>query len=200
MISPSVSTAGYISFPKVTSISLFKPVSQCSWKTWLIFRHNTNTLELLWILSKSQISIPAESNILPTQHLQEYFDLMSYSLVQQESISTNSKPGDMSSRLTDRKHPRINNESLQIDCRWEKSGQRINWGLRKKATGKKITKWTSYTDTTCLQLGPYNLKCRKYITTYISNQLMITRQKEERLLPSGKISSTGQQHLATATT
>lgn len=59
----------------------------------MIFHHNTTTLELLWILSKSQIPIPAESNIPPTQHLQDYFDLMSFSLQQREYLNQFSTRG-----------------------------------------------------------------------------------------------------------
>lgn len=69
-----------------------------------IFHHNT-TLELLQIMSKSQIPIPAEGKTRTFRT----------TLAEILSCCTNNfQPGDMTSKLPDRKRPRINTESLQL--------------------------------------------------------------------------------------
>lgn len=57
--------SGYILFAKVTSKSSFKLVSRFGWKTWLILYHSNAILDLLWILSESQIPNPRWDS--PTQ-------------------------------------------------------------------------------------------------------------------------------------
>ena len=183
--SPSVGTPGCISSPEVRSESLLKLVSWSCWKKkhdW----YSTITTPLWSCYGfcpslKSPFPLRAISPP-PTRHLQECFDLMSFSLVRQKRISLPIfNPGNMSRRLPNRKHPRISADSLRLRGETE---------LRVNPLKESHRKLTSYVGATWPWLGSCNVKLDPSVEnapqTFILYQLIITRQEEQRPLPTGR--------------
>jgi len=91
---PNISTPGYSYFPLGNSKSLLKLGIRSRWTTWLIFHHNTSRDVMDFVQVSNPHPCWEQDPPPPTQHLQEYFDLISFTLVQQESISTSFQPAN----------------------------------------------------------------------------------------------------------